>query len=86
MPYELSSSSLTDRFNAILFSESNSRFICEVAPEHVAPFESTLSEVPFAPIGEVTATDRVEILSADRAVINLDLATLKEAWQKPLRW
>jgi phosphoribosylformylglycinamidine synthase len=86
VPYELSSSSLTDRFNAILFSESNSRFICEVAPEHVAPFESTLSEVPFAPIGEVTATDRVEILSADRAVINLDLATLKEAWQKPLRW
>jgi phosphoribosylformylglycinamidine synthase II len=86
VPYELASVSLHDRFNAILFAESNSRFLCEVAPEHVAAFEAAVSEVPFASLGEVTDHDHVQILSAGRAVIDLDLATLKEAWQAPLRW
>lgn len=86
VPYELDSLSLQDRFSAILFSESNTRFLCEVAPDHVPAFEEAMTDVPFAQLGEVTDTGRVQILSTGRAVVDLEIAVLKEAWQKPLRW
>lgn len=86
VPYELESVSLQERFIAILFSESNSRFLCEVSPEQVGAFEAAVADVPFVQLGEVTNSGRVEILSAGRAVVDVDIATLKEAWQKPLRW
>jgi phosphoribosylformylglycinamidine synthase len=73
---------------ALLFAESNTRFLCEVAPPNVAAFETTLRGLPIANIGEVTSTDRLEITGTTGAakVIDARLADLKEAWQKPLRW
>jgi phosphoribosylformylglycinamidine synthase II len=75
------------RDDVILFSESNSRFLCEVAPEKVEAFESALKGVPIAPLGRVTDSDifRVRGLTGD-AIIEKTLAELKEAWQKPLKW
>jgi phosphoribosylformylglycinamidine synthase len=52
-----------------LFSESNSRFIAEVAPDRAAAFERTLAGIPFARIGQVT--ERAE-LRIDGAVVPLD--------------
>ena len=69
-----------------LFSESNTRFLCEVRPDNAAAFEAAVTGVPFGRVGEVTASDRLTIHSGDEIVIDCDLATLKEAWQKPLRW
>ncbi len=71
----------------LLFSESNTRFLCEVHPDNAAAFEAALADVPHARLGEVVETDKLEILGADDSpVIAADLATLKETWQKPLRW
>ncbi|MCI0358448.1 MAG: phosphoribosylformylglycinamidine synthase subunit PurL, partial [Planctomycetaceae bacterium] len=80
----------------LLFSESASRFLVEVAPASRANFERMLREanVPFAEIGEVTASDRLEIAWALRdddpapieLLVDLPIDQLKEAWQKPLRW
>jgi phosphoribosylformylglycinamidine synthase len=76
----------SDQRDAILlFSESNTRFLCEVTPENAAAFESTLQEIPHAKIGEVTATSTLEI-HTDKPILEETLATLKETWQKPLRW
>jgi phosphoribosylformylglycinamidine synthase len=80
----------TNREVARLFSESASRFLAEVAPQHQAAFEATLSAelVPFGEIGDVTDSGRLQI-SADGSapwLIDLPLSELKEAWQKPLRW
>jgi phosphoribosylformylglycinamidine synthase len=86
VPYELDSLALSDRFAAILFAESNSRFLCEVAPDKVAAFEAAVADVPFAQLGEVTSKLFVEIMSGGRTVVNVGLEELKEAWQKPLRW
>ena len=74
-----------------LFSESNTRVLCEVRPEHAAAFEEAMRsdktlDVPHARIGEVTENDRLLIRSGDETVVESDLASLKEAWQKPLRW
>jgi phosphoribosylformylglycinamidine synthase subunit PurSL len=71
---------------AALFSESNTRFLCEVAPDLAADFERRLSDVPHARIGEVVADGVLEMRWRGSAVISRVLAALKEAWQAPLRW
>jgi phosphoribosylformylglycinamidine synthase subunit PurSL len=70
---------------ALLFSESNTRFFCEVRPENAAAFEAALTGVPHARIGEVTDDDKLEIRD-ETPLMQADLKTLKEAWQKPLHW
>jgi phosphoribosylformylglycinamidine synthase subunit PurSL len=75
------------RDDFILFSESNSRFLVEVAPEDKAKFEKTLKGVDFAEIGQVTKIKKLEITGRyDNVLVKADIDELKEAWQKPLRW
>jgi phosphoribosylformylglycinamidine synthase II len=81
---------------ALLFAESASRFVIEVPPAQKEALESVLqsASVPNRHIGEVTAESRVQIASGQPSsaspgagwLIDLSLAELKEAWQKPLRW
>jgi phosphoribosylformylglycinamidine synthase len=71
---------------ARLFSESNTRFLCEVRGENAAAFEAAIAGAAYARIGHVTDDDHFVIHSGDAAVAESDLASLKEAWQKPLRW
>ncbi len=72
---------------ALLFAESNSRFLIEVTPENVDQIETLFNEVPFAWLGEVTDTSAVSIKNASGdVVINQNLADLKSAWQKTLAW
>ena len=71
---------------ALLFSESNTRFLCEVTGENAPQFEAALSGVPHARLGEVTADGKLEIISANDIVVSAHISALKEAWQKPLRW
>jgi phosphoribosylformylglycinamidine synthase subunit PurSL len=70
----------------LLFSESNTRFLCEVRPERAAAFDAALSGVPHARIGEVTPDEKLKILAGGDPIVLADLSALKEAWQKPLRW
>jgi phosphoribosylformylglycinamidine synthase len=69
-----------------LFSESNTRFLCEVRAENSAAFEAAIAGAAHARIGQVTEADRLVIRNAAATVVESDLASLKEAWQKPLRW
>ena len=70
-----------------LFSESNTRFLVEVPVESAAEFESLLSGIPLAHIGDVTDSTELQVTAGDgNDVINSSLAELKEAWQSPLRW
>jgi phosphoribosylformylglycinamidine synthase II len=85
----------------LLFSESNTRFLCEVRPEDAEAFERALAEVPRSLVGEVVDTGRLEIVGLPAPVdlgqgeawevraplvVSADLKTLKDAWQKPLAW
>jgi phosphoribosylformylglycinamidine synthase len=73
---------------ALLFSESNTRFLCEVRPQDAEAFEGRLADLPCARVGEVTNSHRLEIFDTDnnQTVIHADIAKLKEAWLKPLAW
>jgi phosphoribosylformylglycinamidine synthase II len=90
-----------DAAAVLLFSESNTRFLCEVPPEHAEAFEQALRAVPHALVGEVTDSGRLEIVGIPRPyqeeptdppevtaplVVSAPIAELKELWQAPLRW
>jgi phosphoribosylformylglycinamidine synthase len=76
-----------DRDDFILFSESNTRFLAEVAPEDKANFEQAMAGADFALIGKVTAGKKFIVNGVKgKVVLEADIAELKEAWQKPLRW
>tara|TARA_B100000315_G_scaffold252392_1_gene289078 strand:- start:618 stop:1778 length:1161 start_codon:yes stop_codon:yes gene_type:complete len=76
-----------ERDDLILFSESNSRFLVEVAPDDREQFERILGKTSFASIGQVTSSGILEILSIKgRKIASISIVELKEAWQKPLRW
>ena len=69
-----------------LFSESNTRFLCEIEPQRVAAFEQALSDLPFAKIGEVTSNARLAMNDGEARLIDADIFELKEAWQATLRF
>jgi phosphoribosylformylglycinamidine synthase len=64
-----------------LFSESNTRFLCEVPVERSADFERTLSGLPVAKIGEVQSDERLVIVGNGRPIVDASLQDLKAAWQ-----
>ncbi|HUE70928.1 MAG TPA: AIR synthase-related protein, partial [Pirellulaceae bacterium] len=83
----------SDSFDIVLlFSESNTRFLVEVPPAKRAAFESALTGVPLAHIGEVTDTGRVQIAptpgsgNGEEWLIDLPIGELKQAWQRTLLW
>jgi len=75
-----------DRDDYVLFSESNSRFLVEVAPADKQAFESAMSGTDFAEIGRVMKDKKLEVTGRKGIILAADIADLKEAWQQPLRW
>ncbi len=75
------------RTDAQLFSESNSRYILEVEPENYDVFAKLMLNLPFGQIGKVTEGKSLIIRAENgEMVIEADIDSLKEAWQKPLDW
>jgi phosphoribosylformylglycinamidine synthase len=71
----------------LLFSETNTRFLCEIEPSAAEEFEACFGRrVPCQKIGTVESSSRVLITDEGRAVIDADVRDLKEAWQAPFRW
>ena len=76
-----------DRDDFILLSESNSRFLVEVALENKAEFEQGMGATSLAIIGQVTDSEMLEIYGLNgRRIVAKSIGELKEAWQKPIRW
>ncbi len=70
-----------------LFSESNSRFVVEVAPENESAFCAVMAGVPAGRLGQVTAEPKLHITGfAGDVVLDEETIELKQAWQEPLRW
>ena len=73
------------RSDVQLFSESNSRYIVEVAQDNFDKFAKLMLDIPFGQIGNVTEDKKLVIVSQDnKKVVDVDIDTLKAAWQKPL--
>ncbi len=75
------------RIDAQLFSESNSRYLVEVEPEKSDAFARLMVNLPFGQIGKVTEQKTLVIKSEDgQTVIEADIDSLKQAWQKTFDW
>ncbi|MCA9116531.1 MAG: phosphoribosylformylglycinamidine synthase subunit PurL [Planctomycetaceae bacterium] len=71
----------------LLFSESNSRFLVEVEPQHCEAFEAALEAVPLFRLGTVTDDPTLRITGGNGTLrIDSALAALREAWKAPLNW
>jgi phosphoribosylformylglycinamidine synthase II len=76
-----------DEDAVLLFSESNSRFLVEVAAGQLSNFANHFAGLPVIELGKVTGGAHVVIrgCSGD-AVIDSPWADLKRAWKEPLAW
>jgi phosphoribosylformylglycinamidine synthase len=77
---------LVENAAVALFSESNTRFLCEVEIDKAGELERLFGGVPLLRIGSVVKEPRLMIQSEGRDLVNADIFELKEAWQAPLRW
>ncbi|MEN8614058.1 phosphoribosylformylglycinamidine synthase subunit PurL [Dehalogenimonas sp. THU2] len=70
-----------------LFSESNSRFLVEVAPQNHQEFEQVMGMSPVVLIGSVARDERLVIKGiGGNVIIDSSINDLKDAWQRPLKW
>jgi len=75
------------RDDIILFSQSNSRFLCEVDPSMSIEFERVMSGVDFACLGRVTDDGLLRVTGLKgNNIVTETVRDLKEAWQKPIKW
>ena len=76
-----------ERDDIILFSESNSRFVVEVAEDRADAFERKLAGVACARVGSVNGRRMFSVtgLGGD-VVVSTGLQELKAAWKRPLDW
>ena len=71
----------------LLFSESCSRYLIEVAPQNFDAFAKLMLNLPFGQIGEVIGEKKLCVRDRkQQTVVDAPLETLKAAWQKPLAW
>jgi phosphoribosylformylglycinamidine synthase len=70
-----------------LFSESPTRFVLEVVPDKVNQLLDLFGTLPVKKLGSVCKEPRLRIAGGNGEwIIWAALDSLKEAWQKPLRW
>jgi phosphoribosylformylglycinamidine (FGAM) synthase-like enzyme len=72
-----------------LFSESNSRFLCEVPAEKASDFEKHFKNLPISPIGHVTGSPKIRFLAnhqCDSLLADVAWNELKQTWLRPLDW
>jgi phosphoribosylformylglycinamidine synthase subunit PurL len=69
-----------------LFSETNTRWILEVAPDREEPFRAhfTKARVPVAELGTVGGTDLHVVERRNATVLKVPLTNAREAWTAPL--
>ncbi len=71
--------------DALLFSESNSRFILTCAPEQQAAFESHFAGLPLYRIGIVRGDDQLIVRTrGEHPLVTADLARLRKAFKSTL--
>lgn len=75
------------RNDYLLFSESQSRFVVTVDPDAKKSFERAMRGNVIKEIGKVLGDDTFKITGINgKIIVKEDIQTLKEAWQKPLKF
>jgi phosphoribosylformylglycinamidine synthase len=70
--------------HARLFSESNSRFVATVSPDHREAFEKTMQGVPFAHVGDIIEAPELTIDYNASPIAHLTIDDMEMAYTKTL--
>ena len=81
----LRQASFVDR-EVALFSESNSRLLCEVPAALTKQFETAMQGLPCFKIGQVATHDRVVVECDKEVLIDKPWRELRNIWLAPLDW
>jgi phosphoribosylformylglycinamidine synthase II len=68
------------RFDTLLFSESNTRFLIEVRKNYATEFTELFNDLPCARIGETIREKRLRVSADDRKLVDLPLLILRKKW------
>jgi len=71
---------------AVLFSESQGRFIVEVDGSCVDRFEKLFQNLPCACIGRIIPAFHLKVFSGDNQVLSVDGEEIKQKWCGALEW
>ncbi|HQL64954.1 MAG TPA: AIR synthase-related protein, partial [bacterium] len=71
---------------AVLFSESQGRFIVEVDESCVDRFEKLFQNLPCACIGRIIPAFHLKVFSGDNQVLSVDGEEIKQKWCGALEW
>jgi phosphoribosylformylglycinamidine synthase len=69
-----------------LFSESNSRLLCEVPEAHAAAFEASFKDLPCYKLGAVTDGSQVVVRCDGKCLIDAGWRDFRASWLAPLDW
>jgi len=67
----------------LLFSESNGRYLVEVAQENRPAFEACMNGLPCSAVGQILGSQTLVIygVSDDEPLLTLPLALIEQAWR-----
>ena len=77
-------SALHDDRVCALFSESNSRFVCEITSAEAEAFEAAMAGVAIKRVGHVNAEPTLTITHGGQPCVRASGASLDAAWRTPL--
>lgn len=85
---DVTASAQASNLNAseLLFSESNSRFLVEVAADREKQWQELMGDAKVTRLGQVCAEPNVTIRLAENVLVDLPWSQLFNAWHQPLNW
>lgn len=72
------------RYDTVLFSESNTRFLVEVRKQDAAELVRLFHNLPITRIGQTVEDDYLRIRSNERKLVDLPLSVLRKKWLRKL--
>jgi len=81
---DLSSVSDLQRADQILFSESQSRFVVEVSPDHEKKIQNIFKGLPIFKLGEITSEPELKIDFQKKVLIKTSLDDLRQAYKSTM--
>ncbi|MGB9720647.1 MAG: phosphoribosylformylglycinamidine synthase subunit PurL [bacterium] len=72
------------RPDILLFSESNTRFLVEVAPAKAVEFERTMRKLPFSMIGQTIKKGSLKIYHSRKLIVDIPVSKLRTKWKRKI--
>ena len=70
------------RYDFILFSESNTRFLVEISKENLAELKEFFNNLSITKIGKTITEKKLKVIADKKNLIDLSLSVIKTKWRR----